>query len=176
MDNDCKSDRKDVSALLEEVKDWIEDNKAHFYENCKELYDEDNLERIKRFADSPLEYLKERMELNKEVLKNYHKLHHSILLAGITGFYLLIVTNFIKTLMENYQNVTINTIVLDLRNIPIINICVFIVLLVGPIIAIKIHLTYQILKWIGLLRVIRDAEIEVYYISKIMEAREKNET
>ena len=61
------SNQIDENDLYKEVIKWVKNNKPHFYENCKELYDEKNLERIKRFSNSPNEYLKERLELNKEV-------------------------------------------------------------------------------------------------------------
>jgi len=165
--------------LFSEVQNWICVNKKHFYDDkCNPIHDEENLERIKRFADSPCEYLKERLELNKDVSKNYHKLHHSMLLAGTSGFYLLIVSSFVKYLLDKYGASTLLSFRFSFWSIPIIEGLVIAGLILGPIIAVKIRLTTKLLSWLGLLRVIRDSEIEVYYISKILEARKnaKNES
>ena len=142
--------------IYDEVLEWIKENDAHFKKNGKILYDEENLERIKRFANTPMAYIDERIELNKEVSKSHHKLYHSILLAGLTGFLAILSS---QSIIEFFKTFELKYLVL------------LFLLGIGSIIAVKIHLTYLVLKWIGLLKVIRDSEIEVYYLSKIKEYR-----
>lgn len=89
--------------LYKKVIDWIENNHAQFGKCGQEFYDPDNLERIRRFAKAPMEYIDERIELNKEVSKGYHKLHTTILLAGFTGIYSsLIVYSFTQAIMIHF--------------------------------------------------------------------------
>lgn len=152
-------EKKWFDKLVDDSK-WINDNSDHFKENGEILYDEDNLKRIKRFADAPMQYIDERIELNKGVSKNYHKFHHSILLAGITGFFAVLLSQSVIGFFETFH---VRFLIL------------IILLVIGSVIAMKIHLTYLILKWIGLLRVIRDSEIEVYYLSKTKEYRKSIE-
>jgi len=147
---------------------WRGDNPDHFKPEGKILYDEKNLKRIKRFADAPLGYIEERIELNKEVSKNYHKLHHSILLAGITGFYILILYQFVVSFIEVIP--LINTPEMSIHNFgkPL---SLLAVLIISPLIVRAVHFTYHVLEWTGLLKVIRDSEIEVYYLTRIKEHR-----
>ena len=93
------SKEEEKKRIHEEVVNWINENDAHFKENCKILYDKENLERIKRFADAPIEYIDERLEANKEISKSYYKFHHSILLAGFTAFYAVLLTQAIISLV-----------------------------------------------------------------------------
>lgn len=150
--------RNEETEIYNEVIEWVNVNDAHFKRNCKPLYDEENLKRIRRFANTPIEYINERFELNKKVSEAYHKLHHSILLAGITGVFVILLSKsiieFVKTLQFKYFVLLILTVI-------------------GLMIVKKIHLGYLVLRWSGLLRVIRDSEIEIYYLSKIKVNREK---
>jgi len=93
------SKEEEKKRIHEEVVNWINENDAHFKENCKILYDKENLERIKRFADAPIEYIDERLEANKEISKSYYKFYHSILLAGFTAFYAVLLTQAIISLV-----------------------------------------------------------------------------
>ena len=152
----------DVSVkILGQIIDWVEDNDAQFVKNGEKLYDEENLKRITRFAYAPLEYLDERIELNKAVLKDYHKLHQSILIAGFTGFYAIVFSQSILELVKTTEitQTTYNYVAL------------IILLLISAYVATRIRLTSKILKYTGLLRVIRDSEIEIYYLTKIKEHR-----
>ena len=151
---------KELELLHSQVLDWIDLNEAQFERNGKKLYDEENLVRIQRFANAPLGYLTERIELNKEVLKSYHKLHHTILLAGFTGFYAIILSQSILKIAET-------EIFLE----RLYYLALILSLLIGALIAIRIKFTSHILRGIGLLRVIRDSEIEIYYLTKIIEGR-----
>lgn len=151
-----KKENEEKERIYNEVLKWIKENEAQFKRNCKELYDKENLERIKRFANAPIDYIEERIELNKEVLKSYHKLHHSILLAGLTGLFTILIS---QSVIEFFRTFQIKYLVLLI----LIGVCL--------IIAVKVHLSFLILRWTGLLRVIRDSEIEIYYLSKIKEYR-----
>ena len=150
--------KEEKERIYNEVLEWINENDAHFKRKGKILYDEENLERIKRFANAPMEYINERIELNKEVSKSYHKLHQSILLAGLTGLFALLLS---QSIIEFFRTFQISYLVL------------IVLILIGSVISVKIHLTSLILRWVGLLKVIRDSEIEVYYLSKIKEYRKK---
>lgn len=165
---------KDEKVILEEVKKWVNGNKAHFYHNCKPLYDKENFDRIERFVDAPTDYLDERIDLNKEVSKNYHKFHSSILLAGFTGFYFILLSNVLSNLIEKYGNVDIIYLITNFKLSYISNFDVvsLIILLFLPFVAVLLNLKYVILKKSGLLKVIRDSEIEIYYLSKIKVSRE----
>lgn len=151
-----KKEDEEKGRIYDEVIQWINENEAHFKKECKKLYDPENLDRIKRFANAPIDYIEERIELNKEVLKSYHKLHHSILLAGLTGLFAILLSQSIIEFFRTFQARYLALLIL---------------LGIGSFIAVKNHLSYRILKWIGLLKVIRDAEIEIYYLSKIKEYR-----
>jgi len=144
------------------VIEWIADNDSHFKENEKPLYDEKNLERIKRFANAPIDYIDERIELNEKVSENYHKIHTSILLAGVTGFFGYLLSNS----MINMANAT--DYIIKQKNM-LLFFSVFLLMGFALLLNIKMH----ILKSTGLLRVIRDSEIEIYYLSKIKEHRER---
>jgi hypothetical protein len=150
------------NELYQEVINWIIENDTQFLENKQKLYDERNLQRIKRYAGTPNEYIEERMELNKDVLKNYHKLHHTIILAGFTGFYALILS---QTILNFIESTTVTHFSWKYF-------IMILLLVLGALIAVKIRFTYLILKWTGLLKVIRDSEIEVFYLSKIKQSRE----
>lgn len=150
--------KEEKERIYNEVLEWINENDVHFKRNGKILYDKENLERIKRFANAPMEYINERIELNKEVSKSYHKLHQSILLAGLTGLFALLLS---QSIIEFFKTFQISYLVL------------IVLILIGSVISVKIHLTSLILRWVGLLKVIRDSEIEVYYLSKIKEYRKK---
>jgi len=149
---------EEKERIYNEVLEWINENDAHFKRKGKILYDKENLERIKRFANAPMQYIDERIELNKKVSESYHKLHHSILLAGITGFVAILLSQSIMKFLETSQLWYLVPIFL---------------LAIGSLIAMKIRLSHILLRRMGLLRVIRDAEIEIYYLSKIKESREK---
>lgn len=153
---------EEKERLHNEVLDWIKDNSAQFKPNGKIVYDKENLERIKRFACAPIEYIDERIELNKEVSKNYHKFYTTIILAGFTAFYAVLLTDTILSLVN----------ISEITNVVYVKAFLLIALLVGACLAPKFRLTFKLMKFIGLLRVIRDAEIEVYYLSKIKEYRE----
>jgi len=154
---------EEKERLHEEVIEWIEENDAHFKRNCEKLYDEKNLDRIKRFASAPKDYIDERIELNKEVSRNYHKMHTTILLAGFTGFYAVLLSSSI-TVPANTTEITLNTH---------LHIVIVAILVAGALLAPRIRLTYRLMKMVGLLKVILDSEIEIYYLSKIKEHREK---
>jgi len=151
-----KGENEEIDHIYKEVLEWIKKNDAQFKRNCKELYDKENLERIKRFANAPIDYIEERIKLNKEVLKSYHKLHHSILLAGLTGLFTILIS---QSVIEFFKTFQIRYLVF----LAFLGICLFI--------SMKVHLSFLILRWSGLLRVIRDSEIEIYYLSKIKEYR-----
>jgi hypothetical protein len=146
--------------IYNEVLKWINENDAHFKRNCKPLYDKENLERIKRFANAPMDYIDERIESNKKALESSHKLYLSILLAVFTGFVAILFTQSITSY--------VNTLNIKYLVVPAL-------LLIGSFLALKMHLTPHILRGIGLLRVIRDSEIEIYYLSKIKEHRKLRE-
>lgn len=152
------SEKEEKERIYNEVLEWINKNPTHFKRNCKPLYDEDNLKRIRRFDNAPIDYINERIELNKEVSKSYHKFHQSIILAGVTGVFAFLLS---KSIIEFFETSQISYLVL------------IILILIGSVIGVKIHITLLVLRWIGLLKVIRDAEIEVYYLSKIKEYRKK---
>lgn len=165
-----KSNKIDEEKLLCEVEKWTEEHPYHFGKKDKVFYDRENLYRIKRFAGAPIGYIEERIELNKEVSKGYHKLHLNILLAGFTGLYVYLLARSIVSITEisNICKMTFSNFA---------NIILFIILISGGVIAVIWqyygHLTAKILKWIGILRVIRDSEIEIYYLSLIKENRNK---
>lgn len=165
----------DEEVILKEVEKWVNGNKAQFYPKCMPLHDKANFDRIKRFVDAPTEYIDERIELNKEVSKNYHKLHSSILLAGFTGFYFILLSNVLSNLIEKYGNVDLIYLITNFKLSYISNLDVvsLIFLLFLPFIAVLLNFKYVILKKSGLLKVIRDSEIEIYYLSKIKASREK---
>jgi hypothetical protein len=150
---------EESGRIYKEVIDWIEEYPEHFGKKGEELYDTKNLERIRRFANAPRGYIDERIELNKDVTKNYHKLQHSIILAGFTGFFAILLTQSIMEFFKTYQ---LQYLIL------------WVWLACGAIIAMKTHLSYLVLKWIGLEKVIRDSEIEIYYLSKIKEHRKSS--
>jgi len=152
------SGKEEKARIYNEVDEWIKANDAHFKRKGKILYDEENLERIKRFANAPMDYIDERIELNRKVSESYHKLYHSILLAGFTGFFAILLSQSIISLVDTF----------DIKYLGII-----VILVVGAIIVAKVRITPHILRWIGLLKVIRDSEIEIYYLSKIKEYRKK---
>lgn len=152
--------KEEKERIYKEVLKWIEENDAHFKRNGKLLYDKENLERIKRFANAPMEYIDERIELNKKVSESYHKLYQSILLAGFTGFFAILLSQSILSFVST----------LEIKYLVVISL-----LVIGSIIAVVVHPTPLILRWIGLLKVIRDSEIEVYYLSKIKEYRKREE-
>lgn len=159
MSGDEEQNRKDEETeIYNEVEKWIKENDAEFKRNGKELYDPKNLQRIKRFANAPMDYIDERIELNKKVSQDYHKLHHSILLAGITGFVAILLTQSIMKFLETSQ---------------IWYLVLLISLIIGSLVAMKIRLSHILLRRMGLLRVILDSEIEIYYLSKIKENRNK---
>lgn len=158
-------------SIYNEVLKWIEENEAHFKKNCKILYDKENLERIKRFTNAPMEYIDERIELNKKVSESYHKFYQSILLAGFTGFFAILLSQSIVSFVDTLEIKSIVPLVFT--HIDFKYLAVILILLIGTIIAIKIRITPHILRWIGLLKVIRDSEIEIYYLSKIKEYRKK---
>lgn len=155
-------DNVEMKILESDVKQWIEDNPAQFKPNSGINYDCENLKRIRRFADSPVEYLIERIELNKAVLKDYHKLHHTILMAGITGFYAIVISQLSLSILEKWTTDTNNAEFQLLILVYIILSAIFVVLGGLPTL---------VLKWSGLLRRIRDSEIEIYYLSKLLESR-----
>ncbi len=155
------SKEEEKERIHKEVVEWIDDNNAHFKENCKELYDKDNLDRIKRFAGAPIEYIDERLEANKGVSKSYHKFHLSILLAGLTAFYAVLLTQIIMSLLYA-PAITLQFIK---------EFIVLVVLIVSALVLPRFRIAYRLMKLVGLLRVIRDSEIEVYYLTKIKEYR-----
>jgi len=124
-----------------------------FGEKGKELYNKDNLDRIKRFADAPVDYIEERIELNKEVLRNYHKLHQSILLALLTSFYFSLL---VLSLSQGKYSLSLILIIIGIMAIPL---------------QYYKNISFHFMRLIGLLRVIRDSEIEVYYLSMIKKNR-----
>ena len=124
---------EEKKRIHEEVVNWINENDAHFKENCKILYDKENLERIKRFADAPIEYIDERLEANKEISKSYYKFYHNILLAGFTAFYAVLLTQAIISL------VTASVITLTF----ILNIIFLGVLIVSALLVPRFRITYK---------------------------------
>lgn len=159
------SKEEEKEKIHKEVVEWIDKNDKRFKENCKNLYDKDNLEKIKRFAGAPIEYINERLEMNKEVAKSYHKIHQSILLAGLTAFYAVLLTQIILSIV-NASEITYNFY---------LNISLLMFLIIAALLAPRFRLTYKLMKFVGLLRVILDSEIEVYYLSKIKEYRESSQ-
>lgn len=143
-----------------EVITWIKSNPSHFGDSKNPIYDPDNLKRIKRFANSPLEYLDERIELNKKVSENYHKIHTSILTAVASGFYGYLLTTAITNVVNtNDQSILQNNVM-------------FIIILLASLVMAKLLKAQTIMfKLTGLLRVVRDSEIEIYYLTKIKENR-----
>ena len=150
--------KDEETEIYNEVIEWIEKNDAHFKRNCKILYDSKNLERIKRFANAPMDYIDERIALNKKVSESYHKLYQSILLAGFTG---LIVVLFSQSVVSFAKS--------EITFLSFVIILIFI----GSISIIAAMEKTSFLRLIGLLKVIRDSEIEIYYLSKIKEHRKK---
>jgi len=139
--------------MINEVRKWIEKHPKQFGEKGKELYNKDNLDRIKRFADAPVDYIEERIELNKEVLRNYHKLHQSILLALLTSFYFSLL---VLSLSQGKYSLSLILIIIGIMAIPL---------------QYYKDISFHFMRLIGLLRVIRDSEIEVYYLSMIKKNR-----
>jgi len=153
--------KDEETVIHEQVVEWVKNHDAHFKRNCKPLYDEANLEkRIKRFANAPIDYIDERIALNKKVSENYHKFHHSILLAGITAFITILLAQVLMKFLETSELWYLGLLIS---------------LIIGSVVATKIRPSYTLLRWMGLLRVIRDSEIEIYYLSKIKENRRKDE-
>lgn len=165
--------KEEKERIHNKVREWIKDNDAHFKRNGKILYDEENLKRIKRFANAPIDYIDERIQLNKKVSESYHKFYQSIVLAGFTGFFAILLSHYIISLVDTLEVTSI--IPLVVTYIDVKSLVAILILLIGTIIAIKTHITYLILRWIGLLKVMLDSEIEIYYLSKIKEYRKKKE-
>jgi len=166
-----KKENDEKVRIYNEVLKWIHDNDAHFKRNCKKLYDLKNLERIKRFANAPIDYIEERIELNKEVLKSYHKLHQTILFTILSGFYFYVLILLIQScLMPLLSRFTIYDFILLMikGELAIWSLiiwgCIGLIILWGA-------RNGRILKYSGLLKVILDSEIEIYYLSKIKEYR-----
>lgn len=159
------SKEEEKERIHKEVVKWINENDTRFKENCKILYDKENLEKIKRFAGAPIEYIDERLEANKEISKSYHKIHQSILLAGFTAFYAVLLTQAVISLVT--EIVTASTITPTF-----ILYIIYIGVLIGSALLVpRFHFTFKLMKLVGLLRVILDSEIEIYYLSKIKEYR-----
>lgn len=171
------SKEEEKGKLYKEVLEWIEDNSAQFKKNGKILYDKNNLERIKRFAGAPLEYINERLEINKKVLESYHKLYQTILLAVFSSFFLLSLYElFIKPIFSQVSlDLVLSPKIEIIRNIQptiVFSILGLVLWLVFWYSVLKLIKGARFLKLTGLLKVIRDSEIEVYYLSKIKEYRE----
>lgn len=171
------SKEEEKGKLYKEVLEWIEDNSAQFKKNGKILYDKNNLERIKRFAGAPLEYINERLEINKKVLESYHKLYQTILLAVFSSFFLLSLYElFIKPIFSQVSlDLVLSPKIEIIRNIQptiVFSILGLVLWLVFWYSVLKLIKGAWFLKLTGLLKVIRDSEIEVYYLSKIKEYRE----
>jgi hypothetical protein len=149
------------------------DNDAHFKRNGKILYDKENLEKIKRFANAPMGYINERIELNNKVSESYHKFYESIVLAGFTGFFAILLSHYIISLVDTLEIPSI--IPLVVTYIDFKSLAAIVILLTGTIIAIKIRITHLILRWIGLLKDMLDSEIQIYYLSKMKEYRSEIE-
>jgi len=154
-----------------QVRNWIENTKGdHFKENCKPLYDEKNLERLKRYHNSNEEYLLKRMDLNEEVLKKYHTLYYTILTAFTTGFILFLSS---QLLLKGLTG-EITSIINELNIIKIFFLALMVISLgSGFSVIFSLKVRRFLLKRSGLLNVLHDTEIEIYYISKIFEYRKK---
>lgn len=160
--------------ILSDVKkDWIDEYPKKFYrcgkpEKGQGLYDVENLERIQRFAGAPDEYIKERIELNKEVSKNYHKIYTSILITVILGTGILTlkdtITNIGKLIVEE-KWITEGTLSWAGWYYVII-----ITLVLVALFMINWKKT-TLLRWTGLYKVIIDSEIEIYVLTKIQQER-----
>jgi hypothetical protein len=170
LENKERTDEKEWFYKLIDDRKWIKEHDAHFKRNCKELYDLENFERMKRFANAPMDYIDERIELNKDVTKGYHKLHTSILLTGLLGFYLFLLGQTLTSFLNTFKITSVNS-TYQISNIDIPISVFLLILFIVPFIAIKINLKFRIMRWIGLLTVIRDSEIEIYYLAKIKEYR-----
>jgi len=57
IENNKENEEKE--RIYKEVRKWINENAAQFKRNGKELYDPENLKRIKRFANAPIDYIEE---------------------------------------------------------------------------------------------------------------------
>lgn len=148
------------------ARKWVKTHTSQFGTVDRPYYDVTNMERIKRFKDAPDDYIDERIELNKEVLKNYHTFYQKMLLIGFEGVYIYLLVHSAYTFFSNPNS----TMTLQDRNF-VVFCWILAVGLLLMILQYFWHLSFTFFKTIGLLRVIRDSEIEIYYLSLIRKDR-----
>jgi len=151
------------------VESWIMENMVEFFQDGKPLYRDDFLDRCQRYENAPTEFLVKKLNVLPDAMKWYLQIFQGLLFAGLLTLSLAlfyrtidIFLNFSGAPMEKYTFVFI--------------IVYFLVLIIGS----KLKrgtskspwLSDFIQKWFLIKTNLKELEIEMYYIAKILEDRE----
>jgi hypothetical protein len=181
-----------------EVNKWIEDNYAVFKEggeqNGKILYRSTIVKRCKKYDSASDEYLRTMLKLFPEIMKWYLNVFQGVFLVGLVGFettLLVLFSNNFAPWFQKLSNIDWSIFLSQskfeswLQKLSILDwystviwfvpLALFIVILAALKTNRKSESSYlshfiQTTFWI--VKNLKDTEIEMYYISKILEKRE----